>query len=173
MFKLIFVTLIAFFAVLFVYGDGETRRVTAAPTEPATEAAPQENRAAEAAEEAAAEARAQAESESAAQQSAAEVEQTPEQRPRYAGPELRPSPEYANQQPAEDLAEAPTDTLYVTGSSVNFRAGPTTSDNVVGRLSRGQIVTAIGPRTGDWVEIRDGQGRTGFMSAQFLSADQP
>ena len=34
-------------------------------------------------------------------------------------------------------------------------------------------VTAIGPRSGDWIEIRDDRGRTGFMSAQFLSAERP
>lgn len=102
-----------------------------------------------------------------------DVAQTPERRRDFPGPALRPSPEYADQAPPEDLAEAPTDLLFVTGNTVNFRAGPTTTDEVVGSLSRGDTVTAIGPRSGDWIEIRDDRGRTGFMSAQFLSAQRP
>ncbi|WBU57081.1 SH3 domain-containing protein [Paracoccus sediminicola] len=167
MFKLIFLTLLAFVTVLVVFGDGEGRRVEARAPEPAAATAE------EAESEAEAEERAQEEAEEAAEESAAAVEQTPEQQPQFAGPDLRPSPEFAGQEPEEDLASAPTDTLYVTGNSVNFRAGPSTSNEVVGRLTRGQMVTAIGDRTGDWIELRDGQGRTGFMSAQFLSAERP
>ena len=102
-----------------------------------------------------------------------EVAQTPERRQRFPGPPLRPSPEHATDAPPEDLTEAPSDTLFVTGNTVNFRAGPATTDDVVGSLSRGEVVTAIGPRSGDWIEIRDERGRTGFMSADFLSAERP
>ena len=102
-----------------------------------------------------------------------DVAQTPERRQRFPGPPLRPSPEHAAEAPPEDLTEAPTDTLFVTGNTVNFRAGPTTTDEVVGSLSRGDMVTAVGPRSGDWIEIRDDSGRTGFVSAQFLSAERP
>lgn len=167
MFKLIFLTLLAFVAVLTVFGDGEGRRIAEPAPQVAQAGTPEADNAAEAAQ-------AEAEAERAAEQSAAAVEQTPEQQPKFAGPELRPSPEHAGQDSAqESLSDAPTDTLYVTANSVNFRAGPSTTDDVVGRLSRGQMVTAIGARDGDWVELRDGQGRTGFMSAQFLSASRP
>lgn len=158
MFKLIFLTLVGFVAVLFVFGDGDGRRVEiAAPAPVETVVADVPSAATAVADTVAVN----------------EVEQTETQAPEFPGPELRPSPEYAGETPAEDLAEAPTDTLYVTGNSVNFRSGPSTSDGVVGRLTRGQMVTAVGARSGDWVEIRDGQGRTGFMSAQFLSASRP
>ncbi|SDE35073.1 SH3 domain-containing protein [Paracoccus isoporae] len=166
MFKLIFLTLLAFVVVLTVFGDGEGRRVAQPEPQAAAASTPDpDSPDAEAAAEAAAE--------RAAEESAAAVEQTPEQQPKFAGPDLRPSPEFAGQEPQETLSDAPTDTLYVTGNTVNFRAGPSTSDQVVGRLSRGQMVTAIGTRDGDWIELRDGQGRTGFMSAQFLSASRP
>lgn len=165
MFKLIFLTLLALATVLVVFGAGDGRRVEAPNVETvpaATEAEP---------------APAEAVSASAGIVDAPAVEQTPPRENRFPGPALRPSPEYAGQTPAaapsEDLAGAPTDTLYITGNSVNFRAGPTTSDAVVGKLSRGQMVTAIGERSGDWVEIRDGDGRSGFISAQFLSASRP
>ncbi|WBU53720.1 SH3 domain-containing protein [Paracoccus sp. SCSIO 75233] len=159
MFKLIFLTLLAFITVLVVFGEGDSRRVEAEPV-PTAETAPEAASTPEPEPE-------------APIIPASAVEQTPEQVQQFAGPELRPSPEYAGQEPETNLADAPTDTLYVTGNSVNFRAGPSTSEDVVGRLSRGQMVTAIGPKTGDWVQLRDGQGRTGFMSARFLSAERP
>ena len=165
MFKLIFLTLLALATVLVVFGAGDGRRVEAPNVETvpaATKAEP---------------APAEAVSASAGIVDAPAVEQTPPRENRFPGPALRPSPEYAGQTPAaapsEDLAGAPTDTLYITGNSVNFRAGPTSADAVVGKLSRGQMVTAIGERSGDWVEIRDGDGRSGFISAQFLSASRP
>lgn len=169
MFKLIFLTLLALAAVLVVFGDGDGRRIEAPNVETVPAAEP----------EASAVSAPPAETVSAGVVivDAPAVEQTPQREQRFPGPALRPSPEYAGQTaaaaPAEDLAGAPTDTLYITGNSVNFRAGPTTSDTVVGKLSRGEMVTAIGERSGDWVEIRDGEGRTGFISAQFLSASQP
>ena len=168
MFKLIFLTLLALATVLVVFGAGDGRRVEAPNVETVPAAATQPTEVSVPAE---------AVSASAGIVDAPAVEQTPPRENRFPGPALRPSPEYAGQTPAaapsEDLAGAPTDTLYITGNSVNFRAGPTTSDAVVGKLSRGQMVTAIGERSGDWVEIRDGDGRSGFISAQFLSASRP
>lgn len=167
MFKLIFLTLLALATVLVVFGEGDGRRIEA----PNVEVVPAAGQASTAA------APAEAVSASAGVVDAPAVQQTPEKERHFPGPDLRPSPEYAGQTPAaataEDLAEAPTNTLYITGSSVNFRAGPATSNEVVGKLSRGEMVTAVGERSGDWVEIRDGDGRTGFISAQFLSASRP
>ena len=165
MFKLIFLTLLALVTVLVVFGDGDGRRIEAPKVETVTPAAPD------------AAAPVEAVSASAGIVDAPAVEQTPERQRRFPGPALRPSPEHAGRTsdaaPAENLAAAPTDTLYITGNSVNFRAGPTTSDAVVGKLSRGQMVTAVGERSGDWVQIRDGDGRTGYISARFLSASRP
>ena len=164
MFKLIFVTLLALGAVLMVFGEGDGRRLdppkAEAATTDSTPTAPP----------------AEATSASADIVTAPVVEQTPSRQRQFPGPELRPSPEYAGQTPdapAEDLAAAPTNTLYVTGNTVNFRAEPSTSADIVGKLSRGQMVVALGERSGDWVEIRDSNGRAGFMSAQVLSASRP
>lgn len=159
MLRLILLTVLALVAVLAFFGRSDTPR-SAAPTpqtEITAELAPADT----------------PDPAAAAAPVITEVAQTPERRQDFPGPALRPSPEYADQAPPEDLAEAPTDTLFVTGNTVNFRAGPTTTDAVVGSLSRGQIVTAVGPRSGDWIEIRDERGLTGFMSAQFLSAERP
>lgn len=102
-------------------------------------------------------------------------EQTPEQIQDFPGPDLQPSPEHADDMPdpASALADAEGPVLYVTGSRVNFRAGPSTSDRVVGALDGGSPVEALGPPEGGWVQIRDMDGRTGFMSGRFLSGDAP
>ncbi len=172
---MIVATLIALLVVMMLLGKGGDK--TPAPVEAEAPAAAQPSDAEPAGNDLQAQAEADAAAEAAATAeaaaSAAAVEQTPEKKRDFPGPALRPSPEFADQSPTEDLADAPDDRLYVTGSSVNFRAGPTTSDAVIGRLSRGDGVTAIGPRSGDWIEIRDDQGRTGFISAQFLSAQRP
>ena len=163
MLRLILLTVLALGAALFFLGGNDGRApVPAVPVAKAPEPAP----AAPAPDPAAVNAPV-----------ITDVAQTPERRQNFPGPALRPSPEYADQAPseelAEDLAEAPSDMLFVTGNTVNFRDQPATSGAVVGSLSRGQTVTAIGPRSGDWIEIRDDRGRTGFMSAQFLSAERP
>ncbi|MDO5642777.1 MAG: SH3 domain-containing protein [Paracoccus sp. (in: a-proteobacteria)] len=163
MVKLIFMTLLAFTAVLMIFGEGDGRKPVQPPPRPVAAAPEPEPGPAP-------------EAEPAPEAPTEPVAQTPERQRQFPGPALRPSPEYAGQEPpppAEDLADAGTDRLYVTGNSVNFRAGPTTSDAVVGRLTRGQAVTAVSAPTGDWVHIRDAEGRTGYMSAQFLSSSRP
>ncbi|MDP5306805.1 SH3 domain-containing protein [Paracoccus spongiarum] len=96
--------------------------------------------------------------------------------PRFPGPPLRPSPEHAGAAPAPVApppAGATGPILYVTGSRVNFRAGPSTGDRVIGALDGGAAVEALGPTDGAWVNIRDRDGRIGYISGQFLSADAP
>ncbi|MDO5529358.1 MAG: SH3 domain-containing protein [Paracoccus sp. (in: a-proteobacteria)] len=161
MFKLIFATLAAIFAVLTIYGDGDGRQLAAAEPQPgAAEAAP-------------ASANGAALLPADKPEIITEVVQTEPERPRFAGPALRPSPEFAGAEPPEDQPEPDENSLFVTGNSVNFRAGPTTSDRVIGALTRGTMVTALGGREGEWVQVQDAQGRTGYMAAQFLSETRP
>lgn len=98
-------------------------------------------------------------------------EQTQPAKPRFPGPPLEPSPQYADAPPAA-AGEAPPaaeGALTVTGDRVNLRAGPGTDHPVVGAVARGAAVTAVGPTTGAWVEVRDASGLQGFISARFLS----
>lgn len=98
--------------------------------------------------------------------------QTPERVQRFPGPALRPSPEHAE----AGAGQAPPPggpVLYVSGSRVNVRAGPSTGDRVVTALDRGTAVQPLGPADGDWVNIRIANGRTGYVSGQFLSATAP
>ena len=101
--------------------------------------------------------------------------QTPERVQDFPGPDLQPSPEYEGQTPdvPQTIAETEGPVLYVTGTSVNFRSGPSTNDRVIGALESGAPVEALGPPDAEWVRIRDMDGRIGYMSGQFLSEDAP
>ena len=160
MIRLILLTLVAMFAVLALWGDGDP---TAAPRQQAAAPVASEPDAEPAPEPA-------AEIIPVATQTAPQVQEFP-------GPALQPSPEYAGDDTPAPTAEivpaAGGSILYVTGNRVNFRAGPSTGDAVVGALARGSAVESIGPTNGGWVNIRDAQGRIGFMSLQFLSDQQP
>jgi hypothetical protein len=60
--------------------------------------------------------------------------------------------------------------LSVTGSRVNMRTGPSTTQGVVDSLPRGTVTEAIGAPQNGWQRIRDlSTGRTGWMSARFLA----
>ena len=58
--------------------------------------------------------------------------------------------------------------VYVTGSRVNQRMGPSTSTEVLGVLTEGTQVQAIGQR-GDWTQIVSTLG-TGWMASSLLSS---
>lgn len=66
-----------------------------------------------------------------------------------------------------------TDTVYVyvTGTRVNQRAGPSTSNAVMGVLAEGTRVQRL-RNEGQWTQIRSNLG-TGWMSSRFLSALAP
>ncbi|MBV7408483.1 SH3 domain-containing protein [Maritimibacter sp. DP1N21-5] len=61
--------------------------------------------------------------------------------------------------------------LYVSGSSVNVRGGPSTSFGVIDALGYGTPVQDLGDAGEGWREIRLLEtGETGYMSGQFLTA---
>ena len=156
MFKLILVTIVALIVALMIFGNGAGRAVKSSATpQPSAEAQP------------------------APQAAVPEivVEQTPLSVPEFSGPALRPSPEHRDNEvvaatPGAATAAVGTE-MFVTASAVNFRAGPSTSDPVVASLRRGAVVTAVGAPSGDWMQIRDADGRVGFISGQFLSSERP
>ncbi len=66
---------------------------------------------------------------------------------------------------------ADTAYVYVTGTRVNQRAGPSTSNAVMGVLSEGARVQKL-REEGQWTQIRSSFG-TGWMSSSFLSPVGP
>ncbi len=58
--------------------------------------------------------------------------------------------------------------LYVTGSRVNVREGPSTAFGVVSSLAFGDAVELIEETGTGWAEIRIADGSTGFMARRFL-----
>ncbi|MCI2395858.1 SH3 domain-containing protein [Aliiroseovarius sediminis] len=61
------------------------------------------------------------------------------------------------------------DTLFVSGSTVNMRAGPSTQHDVVAKLTRGTEVIDMGPAGGGWSQIKVADtGTRGFMATRFL-----
>lgn len=68
---------------------------------------------------------------------------------------------------AEDSAR---EVMYVSGRSVNVRSGPSTQDEIVGRLTRGEAVTVVSFEDNGWARVRiEGDGIDGFMSMDFLT----
>jgi hypothetical protein len=73
----------------------------------------------------------------------------------------------------EDPAAPGLQTLYVSGTRVNVRSGPSTSFAVIGSLGYGEAVELVADSDGSWAEVRLSDARTGFMSRNFLEARLP
>ncbi len=74
---------------------------------------------------------------------------------------------------ASASAEPEAQTLFVSGSRVNVRAGPATSYSVIDSLGYGTAVELLADADGAWAEIRLPDARTGFMSRNFLAPSLP
>ncbi len=61
--------------------------------------------------------------------------------------------------------------VVITANSLNVRSGPGTSNPAQFSLTSGTIVDVLG-RADGWVQIRDAQGRTGWVSSQYAVAVQ-
>lgn len=73
---------------------------------------------------------------------------------------------------AEKSAEG--EVWYVAGNSLNVRAGPSTNDEVVGKLSRGEATLVVSREGEDWARIRiEGDGIEGYVAMRFLTPDVP
>lgn len=86
-----------------------------------------------------------------------------------AKPETRPSAE--STKPAQSQVTTIDKTLYSTGS-VRVRQSASTSSEVVGSLSKGQKVHAVGQTDNGWIQI-EYSGQRAFVSGSYLSATKP
>ena len=62
---------------------------------------------------------------------------------------------------------------YVSGAKVNLRAGPGTGNAVVAQLSLGTQADALSDTTAEWIEIRTADGTSGWIFSKFLSNSAP
>jgi len=58
------------------------------------------------------------------------------------------------------------DQVVITADSLNVRSGPSTENPVQFALSSGSIAEVM-TRAGEWLQIRDDQGREGWVAAQY------
>lgn len=63
--------------------------------------------------------------------------------------------------------------LYVTGSKVNVRGGPSTSYGVIASLKRGEEVVDMGDAGQGWRTIKLANGERGYMADRFLNEARP
>ena len=76
---------------------------------------------------------------------------------------------------APEVVEGGAGTIwYVTASSVNVRAEPSTDSEVVGRLGSGEATLLVQTVGDDWARIViQGDGVEGFVAMRYLSAEAP
>lgn len=73
---------------------------------------------------------------------------------------------------APNLAEREARFLFVTGTKVNVRAGPSTQYRVVGAVVQGDSVELVSYEGNGWARIKIENGeKTGFMSRKFLAGE--
>ena len=72
-----------------------------------------------------------------------------------------------------DATASATNFWYVTGSTVNLRSGPSTSNAVVGQVSLGDAAETLSDTSADWIQIRTANGQTGWIFGRFLGENQP
>ncbi|WP_282183015.1 SH3 domain-containing protein [Aliiroseovarius marinus] len=78
-----------------------------------------------------------------------------------------PAPTPTAPEAATDDADFPT--LFVSGSTVNMRGGPSTQFGVVTRLTRGTEVLETGQTENGWSQIKVVEtGTRGFIASKFL-----
>jgi hypothetical protein len=68
-------------------------------------------------------------------------------------------------------AEQDPDRLFVSGSRVNVRSGPSTSYAVIGSTVYGEEVELLAVENESWAWVRFGDDREGYMARSFLAPD--
>ena len=90
-----------------------------------------------------------------------------------AGETARPDPEPTTSEATAAAAKPELPVFYVTGSRVNFRAGPSTSESVVGQFRFGDAAEVLSDPSESWVRVRNTDGREGYVFGRFLAPEAP
>lgn len=64
------------------------------------------------------------------------------------------------------------ESVYVTASAVNVRASASVATDKVGRVERGARLEVV-RRADGWVEVRLGDGQTGWVRGDFVGSEPP
>jgi hypothetical protein len=71
-------------------------------------------------------------------------------------------------------APEPSRVLYVAATSINVRKGPSTNDQVLGRLTRNEAVSLVRDAGDGWLQVRiEGDGIEGFVAARLMTDRAP
>ena len=91
------------------------------------------------------------------------------------GNEAVPTAPAADPAVSPEVADGGAGTIwYVTASSVNVRAEPSTDAEVVGKLGSGEATLLVQAVDSDWARIViQGDGVEGFVAMRYLSAEAP
>ncbi|MBU1189355.1 MAG: SH3 domain-containing protein [Gammaproteobacteria bacterium] len=73
--------------------------------------------------------------------------------------------------PAASSVSGTGERVVITASSLNVRSGPGSDNPAKFSLTSGSIVDVL-TRAGDWIEVRDAQGRTGWVAAAYTVSVQ-
>lgn len=175
MYKLIAVTLAALYAVLLIFGDEARRPAEVARAEPldlsvlAVSALPELD------EQQTGYVSERSDREAIEMAIAAGKKFREETRPAStAQREVAPEAiETATTEVSTTPAQPEPDYWYVTGTRVNLRGGPGTSNAVVGQVTLGAEAEILADQDG-WYQIRLADGSiSGWIFGQFLNADRP
>ena len=82
--------------------------------------------------------------------------------------------EAAEAAPAEAADALDPDVWYVTGTTVNVRAGPGTGNAVVAQVSLGDAAEVLAESGDGWMQIRpEGSDTVGWISRRFMDQNAP
>jgi len=85
-----------------------------------------------------------------------------------------PEPVVTNAVVTETVSTEPDiEMWYVTGSRVNIRSGPSTSNGIVTQAVFGDEAEPLTSTASDWIEIRMSDGTTGWIFSKFLDDNLP
>ena len=88
------------------------------------------------------------------------------------GEEAYLSNNYVSEEKPEAVVTEKSDTVYVTGNSVNLRQGAGTEYDVIVSLSKGTELKRTGVTDNGWSRV-EYNGETGYLSSSYVSTDKP
>ena len=93
------------------------------------------------------------------------VRRTPQQYYRHGGTGTETAAASGGHQETAGSSGGSGERVVITAGSLNVRSGPSSEGSVQFSLSSGTMVDVLA-RAGDWIQVEDDQGRTGWVAAE-------